>query len=538
MRTFGLQRRDVLQLYTWQLVLLGTVAALLGALLAFGLQALIVTMLADVLPEQLPAAPWTAWLLGASSGLVTLLGFGLPQILPLAAVPPLRVLRRDLAPVPLSGWLLTTLALLALSLLLWLFTANAMLTLLVMGGGSLLVLLVLGGLQWLIRGLQSVLAGRDLPLQWRFAWQHLSRHRQQTAGQILAFGLTLQVMVVIALLRNDLLADWQASLPEQAPNVFALNIQAFEKAEFQAALQERRFVAAGVYPMVPGRLLAINGKTVQELGLADVGAIDRDLALSHDSRLPESNRIVAGSWDALTQPGQVSIEAGLAQRLGVSLGDRLAFRAGGVDFDAEVSSLREVDWTSFSPNFLMMFSADLMASLPASYITSFHVPAGGQADLTSLIRAYPAVNILDMQALLGQLQSLLAQVALAVELILAVVLVAAVLVMVSALLASLRERLQEGALLRTLGASAALIRRAQWCEFALLGLLSALLALISAELLCWALYSRVLDIPWSGLGLVWLWLPLVSALGLAALAGLLLRRTVVVAPVIVLRELA
>lgn len=538
MRTFGLLRRDVLRVYVWQLVALGVAAALVGALLALVLQEAILALLTDVLPEQLPSAPLTAWMLGLSSGLVTLLGFGLPQILPLAAVPPLRVLRRDLAPVPLAGWLLTALALLALSLLLWVFTGNALLTLLVMGGGALLVLLLLLLLQFGIGRLHRLLQQRDLPLHWRFAWQHLSRNRQQTAGQVLAFGLTLQVMVVIALLRNDLLADWQASLPAQAPNVFALNIQSFEREAFAAALEQRGFVSARMYPMVPGRLLTINGKTIQELGLQDIGAIDRDLALTHDDQLPDSNRIVAGDWAVMAGSGQLSLEAGLAQRLGVKLGDQLQFRAGGVDFEATVSSLREVDWTSLSPNFFMMFSADLMASLPASYITSFYVPADQQAALTSLIREFPAVNVLDMQALLTQLHSLLAQVGLAIELILAVVLLAAVLVMVSALLASLRERLQEGALLRTLGASSRMIRRAQLSEFSLLGAMAAVLALLAAEALCWALYRQVLDIPWNGLGWIWLWLPLVASIGLAMVGTLMLRRTVTVAPVIVLRELA
>ncbi|MFK4752655.1 ABC transporter permease [Oceanobacter antarcticus] len=537
MRTFGLHRGDVLRLYLWQLVALGLAAAAIGAVLAVGLQAGIIQLLAEVLPPQMPAAPPLAWLLGLSSGLVTLLGFGLPHLLPLATVSPLRVLRRDLTPVPLAGWLMTGLALLSLTLLLWVFTRDLQLTLLVMGGGSVLVLMLLGALQLVIAGLRQRLENTSMALHWRFAWQHLSRDSRQTAGQILAFALTLQVMIVIAMLRNDLLADWQANLPDNAPNVFAMNIQNADKQAFQQALAERGFASKALYPMVPGRLLTINGNSIQQLGLADIGAIDRDLALTSDTQLPASNRIVAGDWQAMIHPGQLSIEAGLAERLGVKLDDLLAFRAAGVEFEATVSSLREVDWTSLSPNFFMMFSSDIMAQLPPSYITSFNVPEQSQSQLTSLIREFPAVNILDMQALLGQLQGLLYQVSLAVELILVVVLIAATLVMVSALVASLRERLQEGALLRTLGASSAMIRKAQVSEYSLLGLIAALLALVAAEALCWALYTLVLDIPYAGLGWIWLWLPLVAAWLLAGLATLLLRKTVNVAPLQVLREL-
>lgn len=537
MRTFGLHRGDVLRLYLWQLVALGILAAIAGDLLALGLQQAMLWMLADLLPGTLPAAPLSAWVLGLSSGLITLLGFGVPQLLPLANVAPLRVLRRDLAPVPLAGWALTGLSLASLALMLWIFTGDGVLTLWVMAGGSTLVLILLGLLQLGIRALRQRLTQVDLPLSWRFAWQHLSRDSRKTAGQILAFSLTLQVMVVIAMLRNDLLADWQASLPENTPNVFALNIQGYERDAFVEALEHKGFSHSEIYPMVPGRLLTINDQTIQELGLAHIGSIDRDLALTAGDTLSDSNRVVAGDWAMQQQKEQLSIEAGLAERLGVGLGDRLGFRAAGVDFEATISSVRQVDWGSLSPNFFMVFSNDIMERLPPSYITSFHVPLDQQAQLTQLIRDYPAVNILDMQALLGQLQNLLQQLTLAVELILVIVLIAAVLVMVSALIASLSERLREGALLRTLGASSRMIRRAQLTEFALLGGIASVLALLASEALIYGLYTKVLNIPWQTLGWIWFWLPLLAAGALALLGSTLLRKTVAVAPQKVLRDL-
>lgn len=538
MRTFGLHRNDVLGLYLWQLVALGVLAAMMGAITALLLQETMFWMLSDLLPAELPTAPASAWFLGLSSGLVTLLGFGVPQLLPLANVAPLRVLRRDLAPVPLAGWLLTGLALASLALMLWVLTGDGVLTLWVMAGGSILVLVLLGLLQLGIQALRRRLTQVDLPLTWRFAWQHLSRDSRKTAGQILAFSLTLQVMVVIAMLRNDLLADWQASLPENTPNVFAMNIQSYEKEAFVNRLNDNGFTSNTLYPMIPGRLLAINGDTIQALGLSHIGSIDRDLALTADAQLPDSNRIVEGDWERIqTGTEQLSIEEGLAERLGVGLGDTLSFRAAGVDFDATISSIRQVDWGSLSPNFFMMFSLDIMAELPPSYITSFHVAGDQQGQLTQLIRDYPSVNILDMQALLSQLHTLVQQLTLAVELILLIVLIAAVLVMVSALIASLSERLREGGLLRTLGASRQMIRRAQLTEFALLGVIASVLALLASEALIFGLYTVVLDIPWQPLGWIWLWLPVVSSTALAVLGSGLLRKTVTVAPLRVLREL-
>lgn len=542
MRTFGLQQRQVYRIYATQLLLLGVLATLLGSALAALIQQLLIGLLQGVLPENLPAAPLSAWLLGASSGILTLFGFALPYILPLSRVTPLRVLRRDLTPVPLSGWLITLLSLAALTLLLWFFTADLALTLGMMLGGGLVVMCLLTLLHLLIRGLRRRLGNRELPLVVRFAWQHLSRNSRQTAGQVLAFSLTLMVMAVIGVVRNDLIADWQASLPDDAPNVFAINIQPYQKDAFYQRLEQAGYRAERLYTMVPGRLVQINGESVQSLEVADDPAINRDLALTSDTVLPASNRIVSGSWQALQQQkNQLSIEQRLASRLGVTLGDELSFRAGGVDFNATISSIREVDWGSLSPNFYMMFSADVLQRLPGSFLTSFYVPADQQSQLTQLIRDFPAVTLLDMQVVLGQIQTLLAQVSLAVELILTFVLVAAALVMVATLIASLSERLREGAVLRTLGAGSDVIRRAQMTEFALLGGLSALLALLGGETILWGLYRFLLDIPYqgpfAGLGLAWIWLPPLTALLLIVLGTWLMRAAVNVAPLQVLREL-
>lgn len=538
MRTFGLARAQVWNIYALQLLQLGLVATLAGLVLAAGLQAGLLAVLGELVPQPLPAAPWSAWLLGASSGLLTLLGFALPYLLPLARVTPLRVLRRDLQPVPLSGWLITSLALIALTLLLFLFTHDLPMTLGMMGGGSLLVVIMLLALNGLIQYLRRLLAQRDLPLMWRFAWQHLSRNSRQSAGQILAFALTMMVMLVIGALRNDLLADWQASLPDDAPNVFAINIQPYEVDDFRQSLQDAGLQSQKLYPMVPGRLLRINDVSVQELAVADDPAINRDLALTSDQQLPAANVIEEGSWQTLLdESGQVSLEQRLAGRLGVGLGDTLSFSAGGVEFSAVVSSIRSVDWGTMTPNFYMMFSADVLAQLPANYLTSFYVPPASQAQLTALIRQYPGITLLDMQVVLGQVQALLSQVSLAVELILLFVLVAALLVMLSSLVAALPERLREGAVLRTLGAGTALLRRGHLAEFALLGFISSLLALIGAEAICFGLYRGLLSLPYDGLGWVWLWLPPLAALLLALPGMWLMRRTVTVAPLTVLREL-
>lgn len=530
MRTFGLSRKAVWRIYAVQLLLLAIVATAVGLVLAVFLQEALLFLLADIVPKPLPAAPVLAWLLGASTGFVSLFGFGLPYIMPLSRVTPLRVLRKDIEPVPLSGWLITLIAMAALTVLLWLFTADLALTLSVMLGGGLLLLIILAVLMAGICFLKKLLTNRTIPLTWRFAWQHISRDSRQTAGQIVAFSLTLMVMILIATLRTDLLADWQTNLPQDAPNVFAINVQPYEIETFEQSLIEHNITPQKLYPTVPGRLITINNKVVKDMAIAEDSAINRDLILTADSALPADNKVVQGQWHSGASQYEVSVEEKLAERLEVTLGDELGFRIAGQEISVRISSIRQVDWGNMTPNFFMIFSDDVFASLPLSYMTSFYLSADNQIALTQLIREYSSVTFMDVQAILSQIQSLLEQVTLAIELILLFVLIAAFLVMFSSLIAGLQVRLQEGAVIRALGGSTTLLRKSQLAEFTLLALVSSLFALSGAEVVRLLLYERLLDMPWYALGWLWLLVPVLAVVLLSGVGLWLLRRTVKEAP--------
>lgn len=530
MRTFGLSRKQVWRIYAVQLLLLAIAATLVGLGLAVLLQEALLWLLAEIVPKPLPSAPLFAWLLGASTGFVSLFGFGLPYIMPLSRVTPLRVLRKDIEPVPLSGWLLTVIALAALTLLLWLFTADLELTLSVMIGGGVILLLILSLLMVGIYALKRLLTNKTIPLTWRFAWQHISRDSRQSAGQIIAFSLTIMIMVLIATLRTDLLDDWQTNLPQDAPNVFAINIQDYQVEPFKQALSDHNIAEQKLFATIPGRLLSINDQAVKDMSIAEDSAINRDLILTADNALPADNGIVKGRWHTANSRNEVSVEEKLAERLEVSLGDTLGFRIGGQDIEVRITSIRQVDWGNMTPNFFMVFSADVFESLPVSYMTSFYLAADNQLALTQLIREYSSVTFMDVQAILTQIQSLLEQVTLAIELILLFVLIAAFLVMFSSLIAGMQDRLKEGAILRALGGSTKLLRKSQLVEFMLLALISSLFALAGAEVVRLLLYERLLDMPWYALGWLWLLVPAL-AMSMLSVAGLwLLRRTVSEAP--------
>ncbi|MBD8825653.1 ABC transporter permease [Pseudomonas sp. CFBP 13602] len=539
LRCLGLLRREVMLMFCVQLALLGLLACLSGALIGWLAQLVLFQMLHGLLPAVVPAGGLFPALAGIGTGLVALAGFALPPLAALGAVPPLRVLRRDLLPVPPSTWLVYGTALLALGLIMWRLSLDLVLTFALLAGG-LLAALILGGLLLLaLKSLRRLLARSPLP--WRLGLGQLLRHPLAAAGQALAFGLILLAMTLIALLRGELLDNWQNQLPEDAPNYFALNILPDERDAFAGHLQQAGARSAPLYPVMPGRLVDINDAPVQELVEKDSRgerAVQRDLSLTWAEHLPNGNRITAGQWWNAAQrsdvPG-VSVEEGVAQSLHLKLGDRLTFNIGGSNRDAVVTSLRTVDWNNFQPNFFMIFQPGTFDDLPTTYLTSFYIAPGHDSQVVELSRAFPAATILGVEALLEQLRSILAQVTLAVEYVLLFVLAAGMAVLFSGLQATLDERIRQGALLRALGAERKLLVKARRIEFGLLGAASGVLAALGSELISFVLYRYAFDLVWTPHPWL-LCLPLIGALLVGGAGVFGTRRALNASPLQVLRE--
>lgn len=539
LRCLGLSRRETMLLFSVQLGVLGLLASLSGALLGWLAQLGLFYLLHDLLPNDVPPGGLLPAIAGIGTGLVALAGFALPPLAALGRVPPLRVLRRDLLPIPSSNWMIYGAALLALGLIMWRLSLDLVLTFALLGGG-LLAALVLGGLLLLLlQSLRRLLARAALP--WRLGLGQLLRHPLAAAGQSLAFGLILLSMALIALLRGELLDTWQNQLPKNAPNYFALNILPAEKQAFSERLVQLSAPSAPLYPVVPGRLVSINGEPVREIVSKDSSgdrAIQRDLSLTWAADLPSGNSITEGSWwsaqpdDGL--PG-VSVEAKVAQSLKLKLGDHLTFTVAGANREARVTSLRSINWDNFQPNFFMIFQPGTLKDLPATYLTSFYLSPGHDQQIVELSRAFPAVTILQVEALLEQLRSILAQVTLAVEYVLLFVLAAGMAVLFSGLQATLDERIRQGALLRALGAERQLLVKARRIEFGLLGAVSGLLAALGCELVSLVLYRFAFDLPWHPHPWLLL-LPLVGALLVGGAGVFGTRRALNASPLNVLRE--
>jgi len=347
-------------------------------------------------------------------------------------------------------------------------------------------------------------------------------------------------MALIALLRGELLDTWQNQLPDDAPNHFVLNVLPADRNAFAQRIEALSDHAAPLYPVVPGRLVAINGEPVRQVVSKDSQgerAIRRDLSLTWAQDIPSDNRLTAGQWwdnEPSELPG-VSVEAELAESLRVKLGDRLSFTVGGLTRDVSVTSLREVNWDSFQPNFYMIFEPETLQDVPTTYMTSFHLPDGKDRELVQLARDFPSATILQVEALLSQLRSILAQVSLAVEYVLMFVLAAGLTVLFAGLQATLDERIRQGALLRALGAERNLLLKARRAEFGVLGAASGLLAALGCELVSALLYHFVFDLRWQPHPWLLL-LPLIGALLVGAAGVIGTRRALNASPLNVLRE--
>lgn len=538
LRCLGSGKNAIYLLFGGQLLLLGLVAGVAGSALGWLSQEVLVFYLAEYLPaDLLPPGPFTL-AIGVVAGLVVLAGFSLPPLLRQGEVSPLRVLRRDLAPPPPNVWMVYTLGGAVIFLLLYRYTHDPGMVGLFLGGLlvaasvlSLLVILVLRASRRLL-----VLPG----FIWRFAVSSVCSRMNANVVQILAFAVTMTAMIVILVIRTDLLQTWEAQLDENAPNYFALNIFDTDSDAFNRWLERNGLRPGRMFPVVRGRLTEKNGKdvhTIADRGPRGESVINRDLTLTYTRDLPDGNRIVRGEWSDQALPGRISVEQRVAESLGISPGDVLSFRIGSRTVQATVASIRTVNWDSMNPNFYVIFSPGTLEDYPLSYLTSFHVPEGREDVIPGLAAEFPAVTLLEVGMILGQIQSILAQVSLAVEAILVFSLLAGLTVLFAAVYSSLDERLYSASLLRAFGASARQLRDSQFLEFFLLGLISGLFAASLSEVILRVLYSRVFELQFHTLWWIWTLFPAVAALLIGGLGHACTRRVVHQSPATLLREL-
>ncbi len=519
LRVLGQSQRTIALSYTFEFVLVGLFASVLGVALGFAVHYVFVLLLAGLVSSVLPAASLWPAALGLGVGLTLLLAFGLPPVLQLAQVPPLRVMRRDVGALRPASLAVLALGISGFAALLLVVSSDLKLGLIAVGGfaGAVLLFAALAwaAVQVLRRSVNETRAPRWLVL----ATRQIAARPAYAVVQVSSLAVGLLALVLLVLLRTDLLASWRQATPADAPNRFVINVQPDQSEAFQQALRRAGVAQYDWYPMIRGRLVAVNGKPVGAADYTDDRAqrlIEREFNLSTAVEVPSHNPVVAGRWTS-NEAGAISMEDGIATTLGLKLGDELRFDIGGVTKDARITSLRKVDWGSMRANFFAMYPVAHLDGVAITYLAAFHAPDKAGFD-NALVQQFPNITSVDMAATLAQVQSVLDQVIKAVEFLFAFTLAAGLVVLFAAVTATREERAREYAIMRALGARASLLRQVQRAELAGVGLLAGFLASAVAMGVGWALAHYVFEFTWTAS----LWVPLVgSVVGavLALLAG-------------------
>jgi putative ABC transport system permease protein len=498
MRCLGAAQADIFAINAWQFLLLAAAGCAAGTAAGFGAQAVLAHWLSGFFAVALPAPGWRPAVQGAVIGLVLVLGFTIPPLLRLRNVPTLRVLRSDVAVAEPSSLFAYALGLAALSsLIVWQAGDTRLGAISVGGFAAALGVAALAGFI-LIRALSRLRAGASGP--WRYGLANLRRRTGASLVQVMALGVGIMAMLLLTLVRSDLIVKWQKSMPADMPNRFAINVQNDQLPAVKAYFADLGLATPDLYPMVRGRLVAIGDKPVSPADYTDQRArrlVEREFNLSWAKDLRPDNRIVAGNWwKAGDAAPQFSVEEGIAKTLSIRVGDTLSWDVGGARFTAKVTSLRKVEWDSFKANFFVIASPGMLEAYPASWITSFHLPAGREEVVNRLVERFPNVSVIDLTAIMGQVKRISDQVSRAVEFVFLFAIAAGLVVLFAAITSTQDERVFEGAVMRTLGASRRQMVLTQLSEFLAIGLLAGMVAAAGAVGLTFALSERVLGVPY------------------------------------------
>ena len=537
LKCLGSQQAFILRLNLIQLFMLTLLGAAVGTVLGFLAQQGLAWIASDLIAQELPAAGPSPILLGVVTALFILVGFALPDLIQMGKTPVLRVLRHDVEPPPMRygiSYLAGTVAVLAL--LQWMVRDIKLV--LAIAAGTAGTFAVLGFAGWLLvkatgrfRGVAGV--------AWRYGLANLNRRGRESVVQVVAFGLGLMVLMLLTLVRNDLMETWRDSLPADAPNQFMINIQPYEVPEMQQFLASQNMDVPEFAPLVRARMTTINGQDVNQISFEDPRGerwAKRESNLSFGDKIQTGNQLTEGQWwQAGTNSHEVSVEVDFGRDLGIKIGDELGFDIAGEPVSATVTSFRTVEWDTFQPNFFMFLSTATLKGYPATYITALYADAEDDRKILELMRQFPSVTVIDLEASLAQVRDVMDKASLAVQAVFLFTLFAGLAVLWAAVQSSLDERSFESAILRTLGASRGRVLGGVAVEFLVIGLLAGLLASIGSSLAAWYLAVNIYDLQYHFSPVLWLTGPLLGML-FVGISGLLATwRVVTHSPLSVLR---
>lgn len=532
MKTLGGSREMIRKIYLMHLLLVCTMAVVVGLAIGYGLQEVATGYLAKSMGTELPMAGFKPWLVAISTGVICAVMFSIKPLLDLFDIPPLRVLRRNLGDRLAVSKIHLGLSALTVFLLMWLFSNNIKITL-ILFVSTLALILVLFLISKLIFG-----GGRKLGLKpgnsWSLAIASIQKRANVNAVQLISFSLAIKLLLFLIVLKNDIISDWQSQLPSDAPNAFLVNITQNELDPVNEYLAQKGIQVSEFYPTIRGRVNAVNGEAVaREVSLQDNekkdeearSGIGRELNLTWLDEVPSQNDIIDGQWFGDDAVAEASLEESMMQRLDVKLGDTLTFLIGAQSFDAKITSVRKVNWATLKPNFFIILSPDVLSDFPATYISSVRIEPEQKRDFSQLLRTYPTITAIDVDNFVKQIQSTIEQVSLAIGFVLAIVVLCGALVLISQVQASLGERMQEIVILRTLGAKSRLIKNATLYEFLLLGGLAGLVAAFFSDIALLIVQQQMFDLAGKLHPNIWIIGPVAGGVFVAGLGYFMIART-------------
>jgi putative ABC transport system permease protein len=504
MKTLGASKGMVRQIYLMQICFITALGIALGIVAGFLIQQGVVAVLAGQVEVALNTWYWRPLGIAVFTGVVCALLFSLYPLLQLFSVPPLRVLRKDIDATLSSRALQFAFSGSAVFLLMWTYSQNLLISSILFGSGIILVVSLLAMTYLLIMVGRKLGSGRMGA--WTLAWARIRRRAMGNSVQLISFAITIMLLLVVLVMRNDMVEQWRDQLPEGTPNYFISNVTESQKEALKTHFDDNNVSYENFYPVARGRFVSVNEEQVrtevtkEDEQVASEGrqGLGREANLSWSTELQRGNIIVDGAWHDNWQEGEpvpLSIETEIAGRLDINLGDVLTFNIGSEVVQATVTSMREVDWQTLQPNFFFVLHPKAVENFSATYITSFNLDESRKSEISRLMAPFASVTLFDVDARINQLRDIIDQVSMAVEFILVLVLVAGALVLIAQVQASMDERLQELAILRTLGLKGISIRFSVINEFLIIGTVAGLMAALANEFSLYMLQTKVFQMP-------------------------------------------
>ena len=539
MRCLGLQQKQISQIYVFQLLILGLLCSLLGCCLGYIAQEGLNKLMIGITQVALPEPSLLPLLSGMIAGLFTVLAFALPQLLSLRTVSPLRVLRRDLNPLPLNSYVIYLIAILALILLSPWQSGSIKITLYTLLGLFITAFVLAASARLMLHLLKRIQP--KLKMAARYGLANVTRRSNQSTIQIIGIGIGITVMLLLTLIRTDLLENWKDRLPENAPNYFIINIQPNQVDEIKSFLPDSLNEEVSLHPMIRGRLKKINDEPISADSYKDSRAqrlATREFNLSYAETMQADNRLTAGSWWPKENREKIyfSVEEGIAETLGIKLDDILTYSVAGQNIEGTVSSLRWLEWDSFNVNFFVVSNPEALKSQPSTFITSFYLPESERLLLVELVKKFQSITILDMDAILTQVKTIMLQVIRAVEFVFIFTLLTGLTVLFAAIQSTHDERTNEAAIMSALGASRKQIVSGLIAEFLFLGLITGILSAVAASIIELVLAEYVFKIDIAINPLIWIIAPAVCCLIIVSTGLYGTRKVLFTPPMTVIRN--